>query len=90
MGHNRKLTALDGNHPNSTNPYRGDQVNFIVHQQEPITSDRLLASTKAPPPTPPPPSHGDIQWFFPHGDNNDDDEKNNNNDNDNTNNVAKR
>lgn len=53
MGHNRKLTALDGNHPNSTNPYRGDQVNFIVRQQEPITSDRLLASTK-PHPQPPP------------------------------------
>ena len=62
MGHNRKLTALDGNHPNSTNPYRGDQVNFIVHQQEPITSDRLLASTKPhPQPHPPPPSHGDRQ-----------------------------
>ena len=55
MGHNRKLTALDGNHPNSTNPYRGDQVNFFVHQQEPITSDRLLASTKPHPQPPPPP-----------------------------------
>lgn len=54
MGYNRKLTALDGNHPNSTNPYRGDQVNFIVHQQEPITSDRLLASTKPYPQRPPP------------------------------------
>lgn len=55
MGHNRKLTALDGNHPNSPNPYRGDQINFIVHQQEPITSDRLLASTKPHPQPPPPP-----------------------------------
>ena len=90
MGHNRKLTALDGNHPNSTNPYRGDQVNFIVHQQEPITSDRLLASTK-PHPQPPPP-------LLPTAIDNDFSlmvtimmmMKKNNNDNNNTNNVAKR
>lgn len=88
MGHNRKLTALDGNHPNSTNPYRGDQVNFIVHQQEPITSDRLLASTK-PHPQPPPllltAIDNDFSLMVTMMM-----MKKKNNDNDNTNNVAKR